>query len=376
MYGILELTDYDRLFAEDPDAFPLISDHRSYIMKNQASQYFDKLFLTASKANMTFIASCECGKTTGNHYLNSVCGYCKKTCKMNYDELNFRAWLEIPQDLPPIPHPSLYAVLHTYLKTTPSKARMIDVLLDVSNDSELPEELAGVMGRGMRYFYENFTDIMNYFMTQYTPFQRKSYQHQNNMMKAFLDSYKDVLFVRHLPILNSSLHLITEQGSLKRSDSASPHIFEAIIELSALSHNISHSPKSEIHFDQQYFSVYRKYLDYIDAVTCDKLIAKGGLIRKNVLGARCHYSSRAVIVPIIEEHSCDEIYLPWRIGVISNKLELLNLLMNRFKYTLPAALEKVTKAIMNYDKDIHKILNILIKECPYKGLPKQINIYF
>ena len=371
-YSILSLVDYDKMFSEDPEAVALISDHRSFIMKNQASEYFDELFLSASKTNTSFIASCECGETVGNYDIGTICKKCKTKCVVNYNELKFKAWIEIPKELPPVPHPVLYRVLNTYLKTVPTKQRLIDVLLDIDNEGELPDILKPLMGRGMEYFYNNFTDIMNYFMNQHPPFQRKQYIKDNVDMKIFLDKYKDVLFVRHLPILNSSLHLITEQGNLKRSDCSSPKIFKSIIELATLTHNIKHSPKSFKYFDQQFYSVYEKYLDYIKSISEDKLTEKSGMIRKNLLGVRCNHSARAVIIPIIEEHDYDVVHMPWKMATTLYKLEILNILINRQNYTLSDALEKVTKSVMNYDKDIHKIIDILIKECKYKGLAKQI----
>jgi len=56
-------------------------------------------------------------------------------------------------------------------------------------------------------------------------------------------------------------------------------------------------------------------------------------------------------------------------GVTTHKLEILNLLQNRYGYTQRDALDLFFKSKEEYSAVIHEILDTLIAECPYKGLP-------
>ena len=50
-------------------------------------------------------------------------------------------------------------------------------------------------------------------------------------------------------------------------------------------------------------------------------------------------------------------------GVGLLKLEIINLLMNRYNYTMSEALAKQQRATMQYDSDIDMIMKTLIQEC-------------
>ena len=65
----------------------------------------------------------------------------------------------------------------------------------------------------------------------------------------------------------------------------------------------------------------------------------------------------------------DEIHLPWSIALNGLKNEILNVLMNREGYVLNDALAKFMRALTIFDEHIYDIVNMLIKECPFKGIP-------
>jgi hypothetical protein len=51
------------------------------------------------------------------------------------------------------------------------------------------------------------------------------------------------------------------------------------------------------------------------------------------------------------------------------KLEIINVLVHRRGIALNEAINRVSEATVHYDKEIHDIIDVLIAECPYKGLP-------
>lgn len=64
----------------------------------------------------------------------------------------------------------------------------------------------------------------------------------------------------------------------------------------------------------------------------------------------------------------DEIYVPWKMAVNALKLEIINLLVNRYGYTHVQAIDKQMQSLAKYDPIIDDIMKKLIAECSYKGL--------
>ena len=363
----LPLLAYDEVFANTPDAHAVSSADKVAISENQARELMRSMFQDGSH-DLNFVATCDCGELTGNFYVGSTCKKCKSVVRNNFaNELKFRMWLEIPEDImPPVLHPAVYRVLEKWLSTYQNES-LLKILLDV--DAELPPALQGVLGQGYTYFYKNFDDIIMYLIKNYPPLQTPTGKKRSLWITEFLNKYYKILFTRHLPILNQSLHLITQTGSMKYSDESSVHVLKARIELANAIYSYHNSPTHPFYIDQRLLAMASAYNDYVNSIMKQKMIAKEGHIRKSNMGSRMHCSFRGVIVPINERHRSNELHLPWRIGVAGLKLELINLMIKRFGYTIHNALAKHNRALSNYDPDIDKMMKILIKECRYKGLP-------
>lgn len=363
--GVLDL---DMQFAMNGNNKSVVCDEQ--ISPNQAKQYLKDLFMEGS-SELNFVASCDEGCTTGNFYVGSTCPKCKTKVRTNFaDELKYRAWLDIPDFMPPVIHPAIYDVLKQWMGSY-KRASILDALLTIG--STLPPEVEGVMGQGFTYFHENFDDIIHFFLNNYKPLQVGLGKKRSVDIPKFLEENKNKIFVRHLPVLNNSLHMLTQSGAFKFSDVSSNHIIKALVELSDLTYGYLNRPKSPTYLDTQLKIMYDSYIAYTDSIIHDKLARKEGFIRKYMLGCRYHNSFRGVIVPITIPHMGDELHVPWRIGVAGLKLEILNLLKQRFGYTLNQALALHHKALNNFVKDVDRCLKVLIRECPYKGLPVIFN---
>ena len=365
----LKLLDFDGLFATDGDARALTCGDQDMASEKQTKEYIKTLFHD-NNANLNFVASCECGALVGNYYTGMECPDCKQEAHTNFaDELKYRAWLEIPDYMPPILHPVAFNVLNDWLRTF-QQAPVLSYLLDV--DKDLPAKFSH-LGQGFKYFYENFDDIVNFFMTKYVPATPGDYRERCKYIPMFIKKYRNIMFVRHVPILNQSLHLITRSGSMSFSDECSKHFLKARVELSKLMYAYNNSPVNDSFLDQHLYSVFQSYMAYVDSITKVKLAKKKGYIRKCILGSRYHCSFRGVIIPITGVHTSDELVLPWRIGVAIFKEEIFNVLTNRMGYSTDQALAKHARAIVAFDQEIADIFKTLIKECPYKGLPILFN---
>lgn len=360
----LALLDFDSVFKNDPDAKVVPYGTEMYTSNKQSKEFVDQLFKEDS-GDLNFSSSCDCGELTGNFYLGETCSLCNTKVRSSFaGELKYRAWLEIPEYMPPILHPAAYRVFRKWLSSY-NKKQLIDSILDVNG--EVPDDYP--VQPGFKSFYENFDTIMQYFLTVYKKTTSKKSRERFKHIPEFITKYRDILFVRHIPVLNQNLHLVTKSGSLTYTDESSMHIFKTLIELSNLAYIYTTTSKTEMYLEQNMKDMYYSYLEYTDSIIYTKIAKKRGFIRKYILGTRCHFSFRAVIVPITIDHMGDELHVPWRVAVTGLRLEILNLLQHRQGKSINEALDIYHKALFTYDENVYQLMMTLITECPYKGLP-------
>lgn len=364
-YAQLQMIDYDKLFYSDGTA-TLVPCGSLMLGSKPHVEEARELFFQNGNQDLSYVSSCECGALTGNFYEGNICKQCKTEVKTNFaEEIKFRYWFEVPEFTVPILHPVAYTIISRWLGNI-KRVSILDALLNI--ETELPEELQGTLGQGYVYFYQNFDDIMTYFLEQ---FQKKSpgLRKRGVDIPEFLNRYRDRMFMRHIPILNQSLHLMTSSGTMMFSDDTVQHILKVKIELSALVDGYNNGNYSEKFANQRLWEVHQSFIAYTKAILNNKLLQKPGHIRRCVIAARMHCTARCVIAPTERIAEADEIFIPWLVGVTSLSLELINVLMNRYEYTMPDAKIKVNKALYSYDPEIAEIFKILISECRYKGLP-------
>lgn len=391
----LPLLNFDKLYAENcktgAELVPVGHDDEC-----DSVEEMKKTLFQSSDGNLTFIAQCKCGFMRGNYHLGDICPKCKTKVETSFaNEINIRAWLEIPESLPPFLHPVAYRVLNNWIGIAKHKTSILDAIMNVETD--LPPPYNGSpIGQGMWNFYTNFWDIIRYIASTH-----KGPKAANDpTVLKFLETYKDCLFTRHIPILNQSLHILTHSGSMTYNDESSKHILRTCTELDEVIKQQRHNPKQNKYFlDQQVFNCYKAWADYTNSVIDDKIIHKSGFIRKNILGTRLHWTGRGVIVPITNRHWADEIELPWRMIVGLFKLEILNKLRLNYGFDLNTALRYWQQAQIGIKDDMQEgrekdlvmecinyvkaALDQLLAECPFKGFPiimgrnprTKVNIY-
>lgn len=364
---ILKPLDYDHLFATCPD--PIVVSYTDILSssKSRAKEYV-KAICQEDTGPLTFIASCDCGELDANFWIGKECPKCHTICRSQFaSELQYRAWLEIPEDLPPVLHPVAYRCLKTWLGGSRGSTSILSKILDY--EAKLPEALSR-LPRGFAAFYEGFDSIMEQLIRYKLGSKTKVEEDlKTSLMVAFIEKYRDILFVRHLPMLDESLHLLTKTGAITYCDSATPHILNAKIELQNLIHMMRNSPITETNVNQRLLAAYMEYVEYVTVIYNTKIFKKPGFIRKCLMGARTHFSYRGVISPITGDHMADELWLPWNIGTTVLKLEIINLLLHRYGMTLAEAMRRYACATVTYDPLIDQIMKTLIQECPYPGLP-------
>lgn len=351
----LIIMDFDRMFEETPDA--IIINSGDSIVDDPES--LKKIFYDADKKHLTDTASCDCGYYKGNFW-DEPCPICHTYAVTNFTrKLDYKYWIEIPEDLPPVLHPMVFHVLGAWMGTK--------VLISMMNvDAQMPSKFSKFFGSGMKYFYENFDYIINQLATSklLAPTNRL----KTPKILRFLEMYKHCLFVRKLPILNQSLHMINRKGKVTYADESMKDIMKTLVDLTCIRYE-RFTPSTANATDRNLYSVYSSYYTYAEKIITEKIISKKGFIRKNMLGSRLHSTARMVITPMTGQHVGDDLMIPWVVAVSQFKCEILNILTRRMGLTLEQAKQKWIMAQVNYEETVRKALDILHNENPYGGFP-------
>ena len=368
------LMNYDEVYHNSFNQNVLPCDVSMLKTKKHAEELIKYIFLEQDTDTVINI-SCDCGASRGKYLLGTICEECNTIVREpTFTESQYNLWLHIPEYLPPMMNAAAYNTLNIWLGKY-KKMSILDGLLG-DPDIILPDELQNVFPRNCWYFYEHFEEIIEWLINNYKPVmlideskKQTSKSIKSRHMLEYIKINRGAIFARYLPVLDNRLHVIAKEGTMTLSDGTSDHILHMAIDLANTNLRYSNDPDNKEQFNYAWLSLLRSYISYAKEILDDKLLKKYGLIRRHLLGGRCHFSFRAVISPVTDLAPMDELKLPYTLGVNQFKLEILNILMNREKYTLYNAIQKHEKAIDNFDPDIMRILNLLVEECPYKGLP-------
>ena len=368
--------DFEKAYENslDPMIIPCNTDLLK--TKKQAAEFIQYLFTESGNINNILTATCGCGKSSGRYLAGSICPKCDGMVQdVISQELGFSAWIELPEFLPPLLNPLVYHTLNNWLP----KGVLNQLLEPDINLELLPAPLAGLGGSGPMFFYNNFDMIIKYLVEKYKPVMKETPGRKGKPMNVnattvamltYLKLNKKALFTKHFPVLDKNLHVLTDKGSSRRdADSASEYILKVTTEVSTA--NLLHTldPMDTITLDRTAMDITIAYASYANAILDTKLLQKKGLIRRHILGSRCHFSVRAVIAPISDLTPFDELQISWSIAIRQYKLQIMNHLINRHHYSLRGAMQRHQAAIENFDEVIYSIMNTLIAESPYKGLP-------
>lgn len=372
---ILRLVDYDKLFHESLGAKVINS---GYAASGQAIGDHIKSLFYQIDSDLGFVPSCECQEFRGTYFLGYVCPYCGTVVSSQFaNNLANVNWVGIPDNMPDVLHPVFYCVMREWIgkakrvkngTSSKSRGRKVSLIESILNPKEeLPLDVQGhIKKQGFTYFREHYEEIMDFLLNKYrgakfnkmTPYVRKMYK-----------MYKDRMFTNKLPILHPSLHPLAREGKMKAIDQSAGLIMPTLTDLAIAAFSSKRCITSSRYIDNTLWKSYSKYIVYLETIITKKLGDKYAHLRRHAIGARTHYSARGVIVPIVERHMSDEIHLPWSIALNGLKNEILNVLMNREGYVLNDALAKFMRALTIFDEHIYDIVNMLIKECPFKGIP-------
>lgn len=362
----MRLINYPALFATDPTA-QIVPLTEALTNKKKGREYFRNFFADGT-GGLNMVASCDCGRLTGEYYLGHRCPNCGYKVTTGFiTNVRYRYWLYIPDEFPELFHPQAYQMLRHLLGRYGGRY-LLDLILDI--DQKLPPALEGKIEQGIGPFRDHYEETVRTVVANYASLNVSAKRKAIDNLLRFFQKHSDRLFIRQIPIMNPALHVMTKAGRSSYIDKAAPLILKCAITLSQLIYRKKFSVCNQSTVEQHMFDIYEAFTQYATDIRANQIPTKPGDIRKTIMGARCHFTFRGVIAPIVGPHRIDDLYLPWRIALELYHSMVWNHLVNRHHHSLREANRRIDRAMTQYDPLIDEIFKTIIRESPNgRGLP-------
>lgn len=328
----------------------------------------EELIYTKYEDMISLIPQCSCGKTKGGWLLNKTCSYCGTKVKRTFDNIEPIFWIEKLRDDLPFLNPGFYMLLRDTVSKKVDFPRWIsDTTYNPPRIPPLFYQIADYIGgRSYKNFINNIEKIL-IFLKNNSVF--KSSLPKSERIHDLIEVYnhnKDVLFSDYLPIPNRRMFVmeINSKGKFPTT-----FVSDAVeITRFAIVANNATDKRLEINTAKILAKITKLFDNYNK-----EFGAKEGIIRKHIYGTRSHFTARAVITSLPTYYDYDEIHVPWIFGPTIFRPHLLNIFVNRLGMNYKEADKLLLEASTRYIPEVDEALQILIKECPFKGIPVLIH---
>lgn len=310
---------------------------------------------------------CDCGKLTGRYLLGKLCKTCGTTCREVFDKVYPVLWLRALDPNYKFLNPTFWLMVSSAI----CKIDIIDGLRWLCdsrynpNAIDLPPILESIRDNvldGKRnYFYtmSKLYSILDYLSVVPINKTKKKSKRFEELMKLY-KVYEDVLFSEYLPVINKKLFVEEHTSKGRYVNIISADIIDIV---KSWEKACSQDSITENLLSSVTGSTVSKFAILNNNYYKKFVMSKQGIFRKNVYGAKSHFTFRCVVVSIPGPHRFDEIIAPWLVGLTAFRPHVLNKLMKR-GYIYKEASKKIFKAVNKYDPEIDEILQELIKESP------------
>ena len=316
------------------------------------------------------IPSCICGHYTGEHRVGRECPKCNvKVMNLVDRPADFSMWVAPPKGVKRLINPEVWTVLNAP-SVHAKRFSVLEWVCDYFYREKYPElqkELDAyeqVHKRGLNYFIENFDAVMNFLLG--SRLMRFATQARRNDYIRFIERYRSRFFPQMLPVM-SRMFIVTENSPMGLyNDDKSREVPDAIYTItSATSMNLplkrreSHATKAIVKLAKSHNSTMTKFIG-----------GKWGLIRRQLIGSRLHFTCRAVITSLSEDHRYDELHIPWGIACQLLRYHILAKLLREPGMTPNEAIGFLEDHTLTWHPKLRKIFDELIAEAwEGKGIP-------
>jgi hypothetical protein len=373
---VLQLIDHDEQFEfnmNQSGVNPVILNKFDLTNPDYIENISELVFSNGEGAD--FVARCACGEIEGDNKIGMVCTICggevSKANLLDDNNLVCRNWLSCPKELPGgWLSPKMYLNLSNWLTYDKSaKKNYLDDILDV--DALLPYELREVVkGQGFGYFFENFDRIIDFFVNDHVLIAKKP---DTAAMRFMIQLNRSKIFCHYIPILNSAINPIMSldggnSSKNKFSDITADHILKAATSLSRLEHTPKRKNRQR-YVEVTTYKAFKDVIAYVEEATKKYISTKKAIPRQHLFGSRFHWSFRGVVIPIVGPHFYYELHVPWKMAVNTMRVQLTGILCRKHGMSINESTSRVRGALQRVDPLIKEILEQMIEESPFQGIP-------
>lgn len=324
--------------------------------------------------SLSVLPSCEGGCTTGEYNVGLRCRECG-TLVLSLTErpIESALWIAPPDGVLTFISPEAWTILSKALSypginllewlCNPTMIMAADTHKEARKIlNALPN-----LERGINTFFTQFDSIME---TLFSANIINGDAQQKADLRQLITVYRDSIFASHLPI-PSKLGFITEKTvtGTYHDETMLPAI-DAIRTISATVN--SPSPLSLRQRMARAVKANMLLSEYYQTFIGTNLSSKPGWFRKHIYGGRLHFTFRAVISSLSDNHDYDELHLPWKMSVLTYKAHLTSKLLKR-GFTSKECTRFIHEHVAKYSPLIDELFREMIDESFIDGLPIILN---
>lgn len=369
IYPIIE--DYDAILAS-LDIKPIMANELD-LSTTEGQTLFNELVYSRYEGDVfSNVPRCPCGYTSSGEDEGETCVKCGYVCQAPTEQtIEPLVWIKAPEPVGKFMNIQVYQMLKAKLST--QGFSVLDWLIDPKYRPPrihcVQEEilLSLDVQRGMRYFHENFDEIMekiyNASRVVYRADRRETVRLVKpitaRVIRAFLGMNREKIFSTVLPFPSKIGFIIEKVGSMTYIDPEMRPALNALV-------SIAKADKECRQLSDMESRTARAVRDlgvYYAHVESKKIYSKPGVLRKLVFGMTPHFTFRTVITSEHLPHDHEVIRIPWGTAVLTFKLHIANKVLKE-GYTPNEWLSLIYDNVQRKHHKLDKIFDELIEESP------------
>lgn len=293
---------------------------------------------------------CKCGRSYGAAFEGKECPFCHTTVQFKDVDIKYTGWLNLSpyKIINPLFYPRLQSALsRKVLEDIISNENIITpqgVIRTKDDDLEVKKSILKYHNIGIKQFYENYEEIMEYYKTK-----RKQ---KADLIDSLIQD-KDLVWTSKIPVYSTVLRpssVTVESYYFSPAD-------KQINPLTAISINLKKATDIEVPL---YLYQAQMRANELWKLTFQLIDGKHGWTRGNVLGGEFNFSGRQVIVldPTLK---IDEVDMSYKAFIEQYKGQILRRIVEDKGWTITKATNYLASKF-NYDPYVYSIMMKIVKE--------------
>lgn len=325
------------------------------------------LIYTTCESEISMVPQCDCGELRNGYLIDKVCPSCNTTVIKPFENINPLLWIKTFDDNTKFLNPEFWSMLSKLISTKMDGVRW---LADSSyNPPVVPPMLRPLKdiigGRGYLNLINNLNKILLFLKNSTIIKTSLNKRSKLDGLITIYETSEDLLFSNYLPLINKKLFIAEKTATGQYNSILLADIIDMAV-LAITSANDVDMSTRRIHNNTAKL-ISNSSILFTNYMT-DMAAGKNGFYRKNIYGTRMHFSFRYVISSLEIMYDYDTVHVPWSVGLTTFRPHVINKLKKR-GYRIKKIERMISDSTKCYHPVIDEILQELIDESPYKGIP-------